>query len=72
LISVKMSGLLYRLFSSLLDLIRHVPFIHTGPYILRKIFIYQDMRVAVDFSKWPGFITEKDRGWIILQNCVTA
>jgi hypothetical protein len=50
LISTTMSGLLYRLSSFLLELIRHVPFIHTGPYIHRKIFLSQDMRVAVDFS----------------------
>jgi hypothetical protein len=50
-ISVTMSGLLYRLSGSLLDLIRHVPFIHTGPYSIRKIFLSQDMRFAVDLSE---------------------
>jgi hypothetical protein len=50
LIPVTMSGLFYRLSTSTLDLIRHVPFMRTGPYILRKIFLSQDMRAAVDFS----------------------
>jgi hypothetical protein len=43
LVSATVSGLLYRLSSSILKLIHHVPFIHTGPYILCK-------RVAVDIS----------------------
>jgi hypothetical protein len=49
LISATMCVLLHRFSIFLLHLICHVPFIHTEPYILRKIFLSHDMRIAVDF-----------------------
>jgi hypothetical protein len=62
------SGLLYRFSSSLLNLIRHVPFVLARPCILRNTFLSQDMRVAVDYSVsvQVGFTTEKDSR---LNNC---